>query len=131
MKPLEILIVGRGADGSLEDDDQAVTTAPGADAAVELLAGRGLGFDAVVLEPEVEDDFLDELRQHRETANVAVVRVYDAKRPEGYDATLHSGYGRRELRDAVHYAMGRRGLMKAPTRSHPPRRAGRRAGLSA
>ena len=29
----------------------------------------------------------------------------------GYDATLHSGYGRRELRDAVHHAMSKRGIL--------------------
>jgi hypothetical protein len=110
MKHLEILIVGREADAALGDDDQVVTIARDADEAVDLIGGQGLGFDAVVIEPRVEEEFLDELRQHRDTSNVAVVKVYDEdQRPDGYDATLHSGYGRRELRDAVHYAMSRRG----------------------
>lgn len=111
MKHLEILIVGRAEDAALGDDDQVVTTARGADEAVELLREQGLGFDAVVLEPAVGDAFVDELRQHRDTANTPVVRVYDESRPDGYDATLHQGYGRRELRDAVHYALSRRGLL--------------------
>ena len=111
MKHLEILIVGREAEATLGDDDQVVTVAHDEGEAVTIMREQGLGFDAVVLEPAVDDHFVDELRSHRDTVNVPVVRVYEEGRPDGYDATLHSGYGRRELRDAVHHAMSKRGIM--------------------
>ncbi|MNT96055.1 hypothetical protein D3C72_2380550 [compost metagenome] len=77
-----------------------------------FLREQGLGFDAVVLEPHVGDDFIDELKSHDDTANVPVVRVGAIGRHKhGVDATLKAGYGRRELRDAVHHAMSRRGML--------------------
>jgi hypothetical protein len=112
MKHLEILIVGREGAEALDDDDQVVTVAPAPELAVAFLREQGLGFDAVVLEPGVQDDFIDELRSHRDTENVPVVRVGDRSgHVHGVDATLPPGYGRRELRDAVHHAMSRRGYM--------------------
>jgi hypothetical protein len=112
MKHLEILIVGREAAGPLEDDDQVVTTAAEPAVAVAFLREQGLGFDAVVLEPQVGDAFIDELRAHTDTANTPVVRVGElGPHKHGVDATLKPGYGRRELRDAVHHAMSRRGIL--------------------
>ncbi|MFN3429821.1 MAG: hypothetical protein ACK46X_07695 [Candidatus Sericytochromatia bacterium] len=104
--------MGREGAELLDDDDQVVTVAPAPELAVAFLREQGLGFDAVVLEPGVGDAFIDELRSHRDTENVPVVRVGDrADHVHGVDANLRAGYGRRELRDAVRHAMARRGYM--------------------